>query len=141
MNKYIKEDLPYSEETSLIIKSFYAVYNQLGHGFDAVLYKNALVQELSKSNVKFEKDKIVPIYYDSVYVGEFIAEIVAYDVILISIKSSLKIENADEQLLYSRLRNSGLRIGFLLNFGMKPEFIRKSPDDLPVTGLNDLPFD
>jgi len=141
MTDYIKDNLPYSQETSQIIKSFYTVYNQLGFGFDTIVYKSAIYQELSKSNLKSESDKTVSIYYNSVHIGNFIADIVVCDIILLSIKSSNKIEDLDEQLLYNRLRNSELKIGLLLNFGIKPEFCRKSPNDTQINKFNDLPFD
>ena len=137
MPEYVKENIPYSKETSLIISSFYTVYNRLSIGFNTIIYKNAIHQELLKSNLKLEIDKPVSIYYNSVYVGNFIGDIVVCDFILLSIKSSDKIEPNDEQLLYNMLRNSRLGIGLLLNFGLKPEFCRKSPTDLLENGLND----
>ncbi len=141
MKDYIDDKLPYSKETSFVIKSFYAVYNQLGFGFETGIYKNALIQELSKNTLPVQVDKIITIYYNSVYAGDFIADIVVSEKIILSVKSSQKLQSQDEQLLYNYLRNSELEIGLLLNFGLKPEFCRKSPNDTQINGLTDLPFD
>ena len=140
-NKYIKDDLPFSKETSLIIKSFYSIYNRLGFGFKSDVYKKAFVIELSNNNIQFQSELPVEIYYDSVVIGSFIADFVVCRTILLLINSSLYIQAHDEQLLYNQLRNSNLEIGFLFNFGSKPEFFRKSPNDMQNEELTDLPFD
>lgn len=88
--------------------------------------------------IEIEIGKPISIYYNSVYVGDFIADII------ISIKSSKNLEYLDEQLLYNRVRNSGLQIGLLFNFGIKPEFCRKSSTnnkDKMISELDNLPFD
>ncbi len=121
-----KKDLPYSQETSLIIKSFYSVYNQLGFGFSSDIYKNSLQQELLKNNLLIEIDKSISIYYNSVNVGDFTADIIISKEIIVTIKSSEKLQYSDEQILYNSVRNSSLEIGLLFNFGTSPEFCRKS---------------
>ncbi len=136
--------LPYSKTTGQIIKSFYTVYNQFGYGFENDVYINAMFQELLKTEHEVSKNKLASLYYDLVEVGKFNTDIIVHDLILISIKSEAKLLAQHETLLYSQLRNSDLQIGLLFNFGLKPEFCRKSPADKPdkaVEEFNDLSFD
>jgi GxxExxY protein len=147
MTKKENQDLPYSKETGLIIKCFYKIYNNFGYGFINKVYKNSLYYELQQQELSVSINQPVALYYNSINVGDFTADIIFDNTILISIKSSVSISGQDEILLHKQLQNSDLKIGLLFNFGHKPEFCRKSPyekQDNKIEGLedfNDLPFD
>ncbi len=137
-------NLPYSKETGQIIKIYYKIYNKFGYGFENEVYKNAMFHELLQTDLLVSINKPIPVYHNLVNVGKFHADIVVSEIILISIKSEPNILKQDEKLLYNQLRNSDLQIGLLFNFGLKPEFCRKSPTDKPdktIEGFEDLPFD
>ena len=115
----------HSELTNLIIQSFYKVYNGLGIGFERKHYLKALILELNKLDIKSEIQKRLVVYYDKNEIGEFIADLVVDNKILINIGLDNEISSDKEQILFTRLRSTELEIGLLLNFGKLPEFKRK----------------
>ncbi len=77
-NKY-----KYSDLTELIIGAFYSVYNKLGYGFLEKVYENALLIELYKIGLSVANQKPLKIYYDTQIVGEYFADIIVEDKIII----------------------------------------------------------
>ncbi|MCW0482867.1 GxxExxY protein [Gaoshiqia sediminis] len=117
--------LLYEELSSEILKAFYNVYNKLGYGFLEKVYENALLLELRKNRLKCESQIPIKVYYDEVPVGEYFADIMVEDIIILELKAAEKIcENHEYQLL-NYLKATKIELGFLLNFGKYPEFKRK----------------
>lgn len=63
-----------NEITHKIIGSAYAVANQLGAGFLEKIYENSLFIELKKQGLMVHQQKAIGVYYDSVLVGEYVAD-------------------------------------------------------------------
>src|SRR5947208_83614 len=63
------DNLKHSEITGAIIKSFYKVYNALGHGFLEKVYENALVIELIEAGLVVEQQRPINVYYREVLIG------------------------------------------------------------------------
>ncbi|MGD9929418.1 MAG: GxxExxY protein [Mangrovibacterium sp.] len=117
--------LPHEELTDLILKSFYKVYNRLGYGFLEKVYENALLLELRTQGVECESQRPITVYYDEVPVGEYFADIIVEDMIILELKAAENIcENHEYQLL-NYLKATKIELGFLLNFGKHPGFKRK----------------
>lgn len=114
-----------SELCSLVIKSYYNVYNTLGYGFIKEVYVNALAVELDKLKLVYEKQRPIAVFYNNVNVGEFSVDLLIEGEILVEIIVADELENEDEQQLFNHLKATGTEIGLLLNFGKKPEFKRK----------------
>ena len=114
-----------SELCSLVIKSYYNVYNTLGYGFIKEVYVNALAVELDKLKLVYEKQRPITVFYNNVNVGEFSVDLLIEGEILVEIKVADELDNEDEQQLFNHLKATGTEIGLLLNFGKKPEFKRK----------------
>ncbi|NJO91536.1 MAG: GxxExxY protein, partial [Chloroflexia bacterium] len=70
----------YSDITSLIIKAFYNVYNTLGYGFLEKVYENAMMIELKKFGLECKKQTPLTVYYDSIKVGDYFADIIVENV-------------------------------------------------------------
>lgn len=66
-----------------IIRSSYAVYNQLGFGFLESVYKKAIAIELVKSGLKTEEEKPLKVYYDGQIVGEFFVDLFVEDSVVV----------------------------------------------------------
>jgi len=81
-NKY-----KYSELTQNIIKIFYFVYNKLGYGFPEKVYENALLIELRKLGLYAETQKLITVYYDGQITGEFFADMLIENKIIIELKA------------------------------------------------------
>lgn len=125
MIEMINQKHKYSEITDLIIKAFYNVYNKLGYGFLERVYENAMSIELKRLGLSFERQKPLKVFYDEFEVGEYFADIVVNNVVIIELKAneSLHIENEAQLLNY--LKATDLEVGLLLNFGKSPQIKRR----------------
>ena len=115
----------YKEKTKEIIKAFFNVYNKLGYGFLEKVYHNALLIELKKSGFVCESQKPVKVFYEGSMVGDYYADIIVDDCIILELKAADALCEEHEYQLINYLKATEIEIGLLLNFGKKPEFRRK----------------
>lgn len=120
------ENYLHSELTGIIIKAYYNVYNKLGYGFLEKVYENALIVELEKFDLKCEKQKAIKVYYDEVNVGEYYADLIVNDAVIIELKAAECLAEEHEAQLINYLRATEIEIGLLLNFGKEAQFKRKA---------------
>jgi len=113
------------EKSQKIIKAFYKVYNKLGYGFLEKVYQNALTIELRKMGFTCSNEVPIKVYYDGVQVGDYRADIIVDNCIIIENKASEMLSEENEYQLINYLRATEIEVGLLLNFGKKPEFKRK----------------
>ena len=116
----------HSALTSTIIKAYYNFYNSLGYGFLEKVYENAHMIELKKFDLKCEKQVSVTVFYDSEKVGEYYADIVVNDSVIIELKACEYLLEEHEAQLLNYLRATDIEVGLLLNFGKEAEFKRKA---------------
>jgi len=115
----------HKELTDKIIKIFFKVYNELGFGFLEKVYHNAMMYELKKNDLFCEKEKQIKVYYQNQQVGEYYADIIVNDMIILELKASENLVYENELQLINYLKATEIELGLLLNFGKKPEFKRK----------------
>lgn len=115
----------HKELTGSILKLFYEVYNELGHGFLEKVYQNALYTELKNNGFDVESQKQIKVYYKNVEVGEYYADLIVNDKVILELKATEVITEAHEFQLLNYLKSTNIEVGLLLNFGKKPEFCRK----------------
>ncbi len=120
MMSYLHQDI-----TEKIIQSFYQVYNTLGYGFLEKVYQKALLIELKKSGLTCNEEYPVKVYYDEIQVGDYRADIIVENKVIIENKASEALYEEHEFQLINYLKATEIEIGLLLNFGKKPEFKRK----------------
>ena len=118
-------ELLHEELTNVIIKTFYEVYNELGYGFLEKVYQNYLYLELKNKGYKVEAQKKILVYYKGIEVGEYYADLLVEDVIILELKAADCIVKDFENQILNYLRGTDCEVGLLLNFGKKPEFKRK----------------
>jgi GxxExxY protein len=118
-------DLLHAEITDLIIKAYYKVYNTLGYGFLEKVYENALAHELRLQGVWCDTQKPISVFYKGEPVGNYFADIVVDDCVILELKAAEQIAAEHEQQLLNYLRATNIEVGLVLNFGKKPEFSRK----------------
>lgn len=115
----------HKELTEKIISAFYRVYNKLGYGFLEKVYEKAFIYELNKSSIKCESQFPIKVYYDNEIVGDYYADIVVENKVIIEIKTSEKLCEQHEYQLLNYLKATNIEIGLLFNFGKKPQISRK----------------
>lgn len=117
--------LLHKETTDLIIKSYFNVYNTLGYGFLEKVYENAMLIELKKHGLKCEAQQPIKVYYDGHIVGDYFADIIVEDRVIVELKASKIISEDHEAQLLNYLRATPIEVGLLINFGKEAEFERK----------------
>lgn len=117
--------LKHGEKTEIILKIYYDVYNELGHGFLERVYQNAMYLALLEMGFKVETQKRIKVWFRGKEVGEYFADIVVDDVIILELKSAASLCEEHELQLVNYLRATEIEVGLLLNFGKEPEFKRK----------------
>jgi GxxExxY protein len=119
------ENYKHSEITSKIIKGFYNVYNKLGYGFLEKVYERSLLIELKKLELDVVNQVPIKVYYDSVEVGTYFADLIVNNIVIIEIKAAEGLIEEHEVQLINYLKATEIEIGLLLNFGKEPAFKRK----------------
>lgn len=118
-------ELLHKELTNKILKAFFDVYNEMGYGFLEKVYQNSLFIELKARGFKVEAQKQIKVFYKGYEVGEYYADIVVNDLVVLELKAAECLVEEFESQLINYLRGTNMEVGLLLNFGKKPEFIRK----------------
>ncbi len=119
------DNYKHTEITEKIIKGFYKVYNTLGYGFLEMVYENALFIELASMGLRVEKQKQITVYYDKEKVGDYYADLIVNNCVIVELKAAEALCEEHEFQLINYLKATEIEVGLLLNFGKKPEFKRK----------------
>lgn len=122
--------LLHHELTNAIIKTFYEVYNELGYGFLEKVYQNAMYLELKNKGFQVEAQKKIKVYYKGIEVGEYYADLIVENLVILELKAVDYIVKDFENQILNYLRSTECEVGLLLNFGKKPEFKRKIFENL-----------
>ncbi len=119
------DNYKYSDLTDKIIKAFYKVYNVLGYGFLEKGYENALFLELKELGLYVEKQRSITVYYEGMEIGEYYADLIVENNVIIELKAAESLCEEHEFQLINYLKATEIEVGLLLNFGKKPELKRK----------------
>ena len=119
----------HSDLTEQIIGAFFAVYAALGCGFLENVYAKALMIELKKRGFNVQDQLPIHIYYDYQLIGEYFADIVVNELVILEIKAAKALIVEHEAQLLNYLKATPYEVGLLLNFGPKPETKRRSFDN------------
>ncbi len=103
--------------TEKIIGAAFKVYNRMGFGFLESVYEKCLLIELSEAGFRAKSQQPIIIRYDDQIVGEFFADIVVEEKIILELKSASKLVAAHEVQLVNYLVATGIETGLLINFG------------------------
>ncbi len=122
--------MQHKELTERIIGCAYRVYNKMGFGFLESVYEKCLVIELRKQGLKAESQKSITVRYDGEVVGEFVADIVVEDTIVLELKSVRRIVLSHEIQLVNYLVATGKPVGLVLNFAEKKVEVKRKVKEL-----------
>ncbi len=116
----------HQELTDKIISCFYTVYNSLGFGFLEKVYENAMIHEMTNLGLRVRSQYPIKVFYDETPVGEYFADIMVENLVIIELKASSALVNDHILQLQNYLKATDKEVGLLLNFGAKPEIRRKT---------------
>jgi GxxExxY protein len=111
--------------TEKIITIFYKVYNTLGYGFLERIYEKAMMIEFIREGINAVAQAPIKVCYRDEVIGEYFADILVENKVIIEIKAAKNLINENEAQLLNYLRATDIEVGVLINFGSKPEFKRK----------------
>ena len=102
------------------------VHKELGSGFLEKVYENALLWELKEDGICANHQYPIPVFYKEQTVGEYFADILIEDKIILELKVVKKIEAIHEAQLLHYLKATNIKLGYIINFGSstKLEFKR-----------------
>lgn len=121
-------DYKHSALTETITGVFYDVYNELGFGFLESVYRRALA--LRDKGLVVAEEVPVSVLFRGRNVGDFKADLVVNDVVLLELKTAENIVGAHESQVINYLRATHLELGLVLNFGPKPQVRRLLLDNM-----------
>ena len=113
----IKSEFKHSELTSKVIGCAMRVHSTLGNGFQEVIYQRALAIELQISEINFQREFEMPIYYREKHIGTRRVDFLIEDILSVELKSVIKLEDVHFAQAINYLEAYNLEIGLLINFG------------------------
>ena len=122
--------MEYGELTEKIIGCAYRVYNSMGFGFLESVYEKCMLIELQKAGLNAEPQKPITVYYDNKIVGEFVADIIVDDTVILELKSVRRIIKAHEVQLVNYLVATGKPVGLILNFSERNVEVKRKIREL-----------
>lgn len=108
-----------------VIQCIYNVRQKLPAGFLEIVYRNALYIELKKNQLPVETEVPIEIYYDDIVVGNYRADMIVGNRIIIEIKAVQALCQAHEVQLVNYLTATKIDNGLLVSFGGETIEIRR----------------
>ncbi len=110
-------ELLHKETTGKIVGAAFEVYNTLGYGFLASVYRQSMQVELLGANALCETERRIDVLYKGTNVGVYRADLFVDERVIVEVKVAKEYNRADEAQLLNELKATGIKVGMLLNFG------------------------
>lgn len=117
--------MQYKAITDQIIGSAYRVYNKMGFGFLESVYQKCMEIELKKTGLRARVQHPIQVLYEAEVVGEFVADLVVDECVIVELKSVRRIVTAHEIQLVNYLVATETDVGLLLNFGQRKVEVKR----------------
>jgi GxxExxY protein len=112
-----EKDFSLQPVTQQLIGAAFEVHNILGFGFLEKVYQRAMQVELQARGVKVELEPKVQVQFKGVIVGDYAADLLVEGKIIVELKTDIAYQSVHEAQLLNELRGTGIRLGYLINFG------------------------
>ncbi len=122
-------ELKHANVTGPLKEIFYKVYGTLGYGFLEKVYANAMMIECRKAGLKVVAEVRIRVHYEGVDVGHYDADLVVGDAVIVELKACRTLAPEHEAQLLNYLKATAYQVGFLFNFGPKPQYRRMVYDN------------
>jgi len=123
--KSTEKNYLHSELTEKIIRCVYEVFAELGPGFLEKVYENALLIRLREIGLSAVQQVPLAVLYHGACVGEYFADILVEDTVVIELKALSGLTRVHEVQLVNYLKATGKQVGLLVNFGDKIKIVRR----------------
>jgi GxxExxY protein len=118
--KIIEKELVYK-----INRCVFEVYRVLGHGFLEKVYERALLKELKAKGLKAQAQVPIQVHYKGEIVGDYYADLVAEDKVIIELKAQEHLNKAQEAQLLNYLKATKIQVGLLVNFAYPKATVKR----------------
>jgi len=118
------DDFLHEDLTRRIIGCYYAVGRKLGPGYLESVYKRALGIELARAKCSCAFEAPLDVFYDGIGVGRFFADLIVENAVIVELKASSALVEADKKQLINCLSCTNIEVGLLFQFGAKRTFER-----------------
>ena len=113
------------ELTERIIAAAIRVHKELGPGFLEIMYEEALAIELAGAGLKFERQKLLPVFYREHLIGEHRLDLLVEGKVILELKAISQLEKIHFAIVRSYLKASGLEDALLLNFASTKLMVKR----------------
>ncbi|MGQ0529126.1 MAG: GxxExxY protein [Panacagrimonas sp.] len=117
--------LLHGEIADAILRCFFEVHTELGHGFLEGIYESALEIVLQGNGLTVQRQLPVAVRFRGQKLGDFKLDMVVERSVVVEVKAVAALNAPNEAQLLNYLKATGLRVGLLLNFGPKAQFKRR----------------
>jgi GxxExxY protein len=111
------KDFSLQSVTQQLIGAAFEVHNVLGFGFLEKVCQRAMQVELELRGVQVELEPKLQVQFKDVNVGDYAADLLVANRIIVEMKTDAENQPAPEAQLLNELRGTGIRLGYLINFG------------------------
>ena len=112
-----EEKILYKDLSYKIVGLAMQVHTELGYGFLEKVYENSLMILLRENAIRAEQQVSIKVYFHSQIVGEYVADILVEDCIILELKAQDRIIESHKAQTLNYLKATGLKLAILLNFG------------------------
>ena len=109
--------LLHADVTEKVIGAAFEVYRVLGYGFLESVYRRAMQVELQRLGLPSEMESPIKVKYREVIVGDFRANLLVSEAVVVELKTARNYNAEDEPQLLNELKATGMKVGLLINFG------------------------
>ncbi|MBI3942208.1 MAG: GxxExxY protein [Chloroflexi bacterium] len=107
----------YEELSGKILETCFEVSNELGNGFLESVYHRATLIALHQKGLDAQSQVSLAVYFRSEVVGEFVADILVEDKIILELKAIFALASEHQAQVINYLKATGIEVGLLVNFG------------------------
>jgi GxxExxY protein len=112
----MEDKIIYRELSYKIVGLAIQVRKELGYGFLEKVYENALMVLFEENGIKAEQQVPIKVYFHGRVVGNYIADILVEDSIILELKSVENITKYEKAQTLNYLKATGLKLSIILNF-------------------------
>jgi GxxExxY protein len=113
------KDILYKDLSYTIIGTAMEVHRKLGCALPEQIYNKALALEFTKLGIPCDRERYYKVAYDQEMLGKFFVDLLIDNKIILELKSDERITLNHESQLFTYLHISGIRVGYVLNFGVR----------------------
>ncbi len=95
------------------------VHSILGPGYSEKIYEEAVVRDLQRKGIPFERQKQIDVFYKGDKLGDHRIDIIVDNKIILELKAVSDLNSTFEAQVFSYLKSTKMKLGVLVNFGKK----------------------